>query len=272
MLNEEKLLPTILNNLAPYVHEIIAIDGGPEGPSTDGSRQLLDGCDKVRYFSGTYKSPYGTLDAGVQKNIGIREAVGDVLLFASCDMFFSNLDIFMEAVEKEEDKLLFFMANIEFWLNIKNMRLHSNDGNTMFSIPSSIVEMVAIDRSLSPTFDDLGSIKSKQALFETRLLMPQAVKYHAGWIRSFRQQVDKHIMHVKQRRWGDWGLELLGNGDKAIEQWAIRHVLSYPQTPSVDVVIKVPEEAQVFNEMQYNKGYERVINAFEEIYGESVFK
>lgn len=273
VLNEEKLLPTVLKNLLPHVDEVIAIDGGPEGPSTDNSQEILHQFgDKVKYFSGTYKDSYGTWDAGVQKNIGVKEAAGEVLLFVSCDMFFTHLDILIEAVAEQEDKLIFFTSMIEFWLNTKNMRLPSNDGNGLFSLPSSIVTMAGLDRSLAPTFDEAGSLKSKEALLERRLLLPQIVKYHAGWIRCFREQVNKHISHIKQRRWGGLGEELLGGGDKAIEHWAIRHVLSYENTPSVDISVKVPEEAEIFNGMEYNKGYGDIVDEFEAKYKETVFK
>lgn len=272
VLNEEKLLPTVLNNILPHVHEVIAVDGGPDGPSTDSSKEILTQFgDKVKYFSGTYKSPYGALDAGVQRNIGVREASGEVLLFVSCDMFFDRLEVLVEAIEKEENKLIFFVSLIEFWMNTEKMRLESIDGSC-FSLPSGTVNITAIDRSLMPTFDDVGNMRTKETLFETRLLLPQVVKYHAGWIRSFREQVDKHIGHIKQRRWGGLGLELLGHGDKGMERWAIRHVLSYPQSPAVDVLVKLPKGMEVFNDMQYNKGYGDVVDSFETKYRESVFK
>lgn len=262
-----------MSNLVPHVHEVIAIDGGPEGPSTDSSKEIIEGFgDTVHYFSGTYKGPYDVWDAGMQKNIGIKEAIGDVLLFVSCDMFFTGLDILVEAVAEQEDKMVFFTSLIEFWQHTRLMRLNSNDGNYLFSLPASIVNAAAIDRSLALTFDQSGSMKSKEALLETRLILPQVVKYHAGWIRPFQKQVDKHLTHIKQRVWGGMGDELLGGGDQKMEHWVIRHVLGYPGTPSIDMLVKLPEEAEVFNTMKYDKGYGDVVDEYETKYGVSVFK
>lgn len=263
----------VLNNLVPHVHEVVVVDGGPEGPSTDASKAIIENFgEKVKYFSGTFATPHAAWDVGSQKNIALKAAAGDVVLFVSCDMYFAGLDVLMEAIAEQPDKLIFFTSLVEFWLNTKSMRLQSNDGNFLFSLPSAVVQLAAVDKSLVPTFDQAGGLRTKEALFESRVLVPQTVKFHAGWIRDFQQQVDKHIMHVKQGRWGDQGDRLVEVGERTLQQWAIRHVLAYPQTPSVDMMVKLPKEAAVLDNMQYNEGFGGVIDQYEEEYNVSVFK
>ena len=40
--NEEKLLPYHLELAVPFVDEIILVDGSPMGPSTDGTKDLIE--------------------------------------------------------------------------------------------------------------------------------------------------------------------------------------------------------------------------------------
>ena len=103
--------------------------------------------------------------------------------------------------------------------------------------------------------------------------MPECAKLHLGWIRPFREQVEKHVRHVKQRRWGEMGDELLKDETgRQVRSWAISHVLGYPQIPYVDYIGTHCEGFDSVDGMKYNQGYEKVLQEFEDEYGISVFK
>ena len=134
------------------------------------------------------------------------------------------------------------------------------------------MQVVAIDKSLHPIFLQDGSLKVDEAKLFERVLVPQTTKYHLGWIRPFKQQVDKHIRHVNERRWGEHGDRLLKGAKVELELWAVVHVLGYNQIPSVPIEVKLPQEMESFADMRYTAGSERVFDEFEKKYGTSVLK
>lgn len=75
--NEESLIGPCIRHLEPFVDEIIVVDGGPTGLSTDKTAEIVESFDKTVYVSGTFKTIPGAWDAGSQKNQGISVANGD---------------------------------------------------------------------------------------------------------------------------------------------------------------------------------------------------
>ena len=225
--NEEKLLPAVLANIEPYVDEIIVVDGSSEGPSTDSTAEVVKSSgDKVIYKSGTFRQPNGAWDRSAQYNAAITVAIGDIFMFLSADMLFSNMEQLREVIESKNSFKLFFTSTIEFWQDTNHMRLYSVQGD-LLTIPSSIMQVVAVDRSLKPIFQQDGSLKVEEARLFERVLVPQTTKYHLGWIRPFNQQVAKHIRHVTEGRWGEHGEKLLKGAKVELDLWAIVHVLGY---------------------------------------------
>jgi len=268
--NEEKLLPHVLENIEPHVDEIVIVDGSPDGPSTDGTKAVAKACEKVQYQSGTFKTIDGAWDMALQRNTGISSANGDVLFFLSADMFYRNLAGLREAVEKDRYKI-YFCPTVEFWLNTSGLRLYSADGDIL-SVPSNILEPMALDKELAPYCENDGRFNLDGAAMNQRVILSQTYKYHLGWIRPFKQQVEKHMRHVRQHRWGEPGEKLLRGSERGLEQWAMLHVLSYAQIPSINYYGELPEEMQPIAEMKYDDGAEDATNDFERRYGISIFK
>jgi hypothetical protein len=271
--NEERLLPLVLANIEPHVDEIVIVDGGPEGPSTDKTAEIYKSFgDKLIYRAGTFKASNGSWDMGLHRNTGISNATGDVLLLLSADMLFSNLVALREAILGDTAHKLYFCPTIEFWLDINHIRMYAADADPT-TIPSGIMQVAAIDQSLEPYFNDLGGLELSDATPEQRLLVPDCTKLHLGWIRPFEQQVEKHVRNVRQGRWADIGKKLLEDETgRELRAWAIAHVLSYPQIPAVDRAGDLTSCFDGLADMKYNEGYQQVLEDFERQYGISVFK
>jgi len=269
--NEEKLLPHVLKNIEPYVDEIVIVDGSPTGPSTDKTAEIAKGCEKIVYKSGTYGTIDGAWDRGIQRNTGINAASGKYLMFLSADMLFTNLDMMREAVDASRSKI-FFCSTIEFWLDTKSVRLYSADTDPL-TVPSPILEPLIISTDLHPRYEGSPSLSLDGATLQMRAVIPQTSKFHLGWIRPFKQQVDKHIMHIRQHRWpAEVCDKLLSGSQSELPQWAIRHVLGYTTVPTIDFYGKLPDDMGPLMDMKYNDGVEQVTKQFEETYGYSVFK
>ena len=269
MFNEENLLPGLLENISPHVDEIVIVDGSPTGPSTDGTKEIAKACDKVLYQSGKFATLDGAWDMATQRNTGISSASGDVFLFLSADMYFANLDMLRPVVDADEYKVV-FCTTIEFWGDTRHLRLYSADTDVL-TVPSSITEALAIDRKCSPYCEENGSFNVSDAGNNDRILIPQIIKYHLGWIRPFPQQVEKHMRHVKQHRWGDDGEEMLRGGERGLEQWAIKHVMSYESIPSVAFSGTLPEELEAHKNMRCVDETKETIDDFERRFKISVF-
>jgi len=268
--NEEVLLPLCLNQLSECVDEIIIIDGGPNGPSTDKTSEICKKFPKVKYMAGTYRTIPGAWDISSQKNLGITGATGDILMFLSADMVFNNLGNFCEIIQSEESAKIFFCTTIEFWLDMNHVRMYSPLGN--LSLPSGIQEAVAISRNLTPVVNEHGSLEITSPKQQEQILINDTFKYHLGWIRPFKEQVLKHIRHVRQGCWGEEGAKLLSGSEQKLEQWAILHVLSYKQVPSISLRCVLPDELKGFEGMSYLEGQEDVVMQYQKKYGTSAFR
>lgn len=250
--------------------EIVVVDGGPEGPSTDGTAEIAQAHPKVVYLSGVFQTMDGAWDNVTQRNTGINAATGDILMMMSADWLFLGLEHLREAIDEGVGKI-FFCPVVEFWEDVTRMRLYEGDGVAL-SLPSGVVEAAAIDASLGLYYAEDGGIRVNDLAPDFRVQVPQATKYHLGWIRPFDQQTQKHIRHVRQHRWDDIGEKLLQGEDVGLLQWAMRHVLGYPQQASIGFSGELPVEMNGARDMSYNKGAKEATDRFEETYGHSLFR
>lgn len=268
--NEEALLEATLKNIYPYVDEIVVVDGGPDGKSTDGTAEIAKACDKVKYCEGVYTTLDGAWDSPSQRNHGILEATGDVILPISADVMFLGLDYLREAIAEEKYKV-FFCTALEFWCDINHLRLQ-DDNTASLTMQSSAVSAMAIDLSLKPHYGEDFQLQTDRIVAPDRKIFPQVFKFHLGFIRPFAQQVEKHIRHIRQHRWGDIGEKLMRGAERGLAQWAILHVLGYSDMPKIAWAGAMPGELQECKNMTYNYGAQEVIAKFESDYGVSLLR
>lgn len=267
--NEEFFINACISNIYECADEIIVIDGSPNGKSTDNTVEIVKSFGKkIVYKTGTFKTDNGGWDSASQKNVGISESSGNIVMFLSADMFFDQPERLFDILRNDEQHKVFFLPTIEFWLDMTRVRLYSD--STLLSIPSTVFEVVAIDKSLKPVFD--GKLRCSETSLDERLLIQDMTKYHLGWIRPFDHQVAKHIRHVRSGAWGKHGQGLLEGGEQKLTQWAITHVMTYKQVGSVACNVNVPECLKGFDKLNYNTNMESVIEAYKEKYGSSPFR
>ncbi len=84
--NEEKLLTYHMELAAPFVDEIILIDGSPTGPSTDDSLNLIE-YDNIKVIDGKFEMHHrkGGWDKAAQLKAGVDKATGEIIILTSCD-------------------------------------------------------------------------------------------------------------------------------------------------------------------------------------------
>lgn len=246
-------------------------DGGPDGPSTDKTLEILESADKVVYSSDTYRTMNGGgWDMSRQRNDAINLATGDIYLFISADMLFLRLEQFRAAIEHDRYKI-FFCNTLEFWEDTKKLRLYTADCDVL-TVPAPILETVAVDKCLHPFWEEGGTLNLEGAEITDRMIVTGITKFHMGWIRPFGEQVNKHIRNVKQGRWQERGQELMSGGERKLEQWAIREVMGYEGIPSIAYSGELPVEMELFDGMKYNNGIETVLNDYEERHGISALR
>ena len=270
--NEEQLLPSVLANIMPHLDELIIVDGGPSGPSTDKSAEIIKSFgDKITYRSGKYVTPDGAWDCATQRNTGLSLTTGDFVIMLSADMLFDNLEFMANQMRNDTEHKLFFCPTVEFWLDTRSVRLYSPDGDFL-TVPSQILQAVAYSKTIRPVYQPDGALRIQEIRLDQRLIVKSTTKYHLGWIRPFPQQVAKHICHVQQHRWGEHGESLLRGEKRDLELWAILHVLLYRSIPHVPIVSVLPKEMEALMGMKYNEDSERIMQDFEQEYGISVLK
>jgi len=193
-----------------------------------------------------------------------------VFMFLSADMYFANLESLREVVDADQYKII-FCTTIEFWIDMTRVRLYSADTDVL-TVPSNILQPLAIDSSYAPYCEENGSFQLEGASHNDRILLPQTIKYHLGWIRPFSQQVQKHICHVKQHRWGELGEKLLQGSDRAMDQQWIKHVMSYEGIPSIAFSGALPPELEQHKDMRFDDGADEVQKEFERKYNVSLLR
>jgi len=263
--NEELFLPHTLANIEEYVDEIIVIDGSDKGASTDKTAEIAQSHPKVKYYSGIFLSDFGGWDTAKQRNDVLKYVTGDVMMLLSADMLLYNMEILKNAVEKDYD--LFGVSSIEFWLDTKHIRVH-NPKYDLFATPAENYKIIAVNMNCDPSFDINGNIITAQYVeYDRCLYIPQSILFHFGWIRPFKQQVQKHIRHVTMGLWGESGLQLLRLPYEDLEKWAIRHALTYSESRCLNYYGIIPDCDEELLNMRFDKGCNDVLEEYENKYG-----
>lgn len=263
--NEEKLLPYHLDLAVPYLDEIIIVDGSPEGPSTDGTHDLLETAQKqhrnVNVIEGKFAlgQPKGGWDRQKQIKAGVDKAKGEVLIIASCDCPYDDYELLCKTINDYPDGKVYYCLCREFWIDTKHVRLVDQSG-----YPLPLVGNVIFRRDLFTT--------KEPGLFVNHLVEPDEYiylqdvhKYHYGWVTDFDRQVAKHVRNVKSGLWGEYGESILNGGEQVLDAWAITHIVNYKK----DVAFPYAGNAlHPFSQLEFNylDGFDTVLSAFRKKY------
>ena len=113
-LNEEKLLPKLLNQLNEkalrnrYQYEIIISDGG----STDGTLEIAqNSADKI-----ILKQDHGSQNIAAGRNVGAKSASAEILIFLNGDVVFHNAQFFFEYLEERFINSDYLAFTCDVWI------------------------------------------------------------------------------------------------------------------------------------------------------------
>ena len=159
--NEEEDIGECLKSLEdqdPIDMEIIIVDDG----STDRTREIAQSFKNIKLISGEHKGP------GFSRNLGAKEATGDILIFVDADMTFEKAylkNLISPLIEDKQQKVIGSTHDYEEAKNIDNMlsdlwgkiRITTKDKN-----PKVYAGDVKIFRAIwKNKFFELGGFDSK---------------------------------------------------------------------------------------------------------------
>lgn len=265
--NEEKLLPAHLEFAAPFVDEIIIVDGSPEGPSTDGTQDICakrSKYDNIKIVKGKFELPDrpGGWDKGAQMTAGVKKSFGDVIVLTSCDCVYGDYEQLVNEIRNFPDGKVYYCHVREFFIDTKHLRLTPTAG-----FPQPFIGYVAMKKDIfiaeQPAYFDVEKVKNDF------IFMPDIAKYHYGWITDFDTQVRKHCRSVKRGLWGEYGESILSGGEKGLETWAITHIINYAK----EVTFPYAGKPGPFDEMKFSylNSFDEVMKKFREKYGEDYY-
>jgi len=154
----------------------------------------------------------------------LAAVTSDMVIPLSADMVFSPLDPLREVLSASQVEAV-YCPLVEFWISPQYVRGLDKD----YSAEGSW-RILAVQTSTLRPFGDLPEVDYRLSSKST-IFLHDVVNYHLGWIRPFKEQIGKHIRHVKQGYWGKEGELLRVAQPGFLEAWAIRHVLGYPNAP-----------------------------------------
>lgn len=252
--NEEKLLPEFIENVMDYVDSLIFIDGSSYGVSSDRSAEIIKSHEDVTYISGTYGLLNGIWDKKHQVSDALAKANTDYVWLSSVDVLYSGLESIKGALESEPDVIYGNM--IEFWLDVKHIRVA--EGIVVKLYPMICRKQYAKHYLLGDKIDTDELAK---------IYLANTMAYHYGWIRPFELQVVKHTRNVLSGGWGDKGFRIIQKGGRALESWAIYHVLKYRELEHIPSIVNVPG----WQDMSCFDGLEDFSNKYKSKYKEDFY-
>ena len=246
--NEADMMPYV-KPLLGMVDEAVFAEGGPIGPSIDGTTDLLSRFsserNNVTVMNDTYRRVEdGGYDSARMRNSMVEQCTGDFILYHHADILYGDGSFAMlrEAIDKFPEADIFYSPLYEFFYDLKHLRLYPAVselhprplcGDSLVYKASAGVrfrQQPCTGLYLEKSWDDM----------KTQFL-PDVKRFHLAFVRPFDLQVEKHVRRITQRDWGDAGEPLLLDGFEAVFEAALGHVESYPLLPMFDYFGLYPE-------------------------------
>lgn len=256
--NEERLIEQCLKSFIDYVDEVVIVDGGPSGISTDKTAEIVQSYDKVVYLSGQFGG-HGIWNKTQQILAGYKHVTGDYVIPISADMLFDNFKAIVNCIDDLEVDIL-LCPYIEFWIDKYSIR-----GETIGMRPFAY----KIDEHLKYRDGWMRQERNEFLIKEpSKVILYDISLYHLGWIRKAEHQIDKHIRHIMMGGWDDIGKKLRSMGERATEAWAISHVMRYPMAKYTPIMANIADDIP---DMSYNDGLQEYMLVYYEKYKEDVY-
>ena len=264
--NEAKLLPNHLQLAAPFVDEIILVDGSPTGPSTDGTKDLIGDYDNVEVIEGKFEMPdrRGGWDKAAQLRAGVQKTTGDMLILSSVDNVYNDYELLVNTLREFPDGKVFYCFLTEFFLDTQHCRMMMTG-----DYPSPQVGYGIFQKKLFTTKEYTWFARSLVDSSDF-IFLQDIRKYHYGWITDFDKQVAKHIRNVRSGGWQEYGEKILSAGEQRMETWAFSHIFHYPQQP-IFVYAGSPNHPLHNIQFNYLENSDEVLQEFKKKYNKDYY-
>ena len=237
------------------IDEMVVIEGGDYGPSSDDSHQLIaDSFPETKFVQVTNGVPWDRASIAAY----LPHISGDMVMSLSADMLIDNSRALREAIDSV-DADMYLCKLYDLWLDSSHVKKNSDNGEAGRYIPL-ISRQSVLTRKRS-----VNDLKPDEKVYLTDVSV-----FHIGWLRPFQSQVQKHIRHVRAGAWKETGAQILALGDKALESWAVHHVMRYRNDPGMK--IHLPDSiAADMDGVSYMSGFEEYVSDYEKRYDEEFY-
>lgn len=274
--NEERFIGHALDSLGEYVDQIVVVDGGPDGPSTDSTRAVVEGRKAkgypVEFYEGEFGTPDGLWDQASQRNLGLSQCRCQYVLPVDADEVFDETIMMVLELLEEREPLIVYGQLVDFWMDLHHIRPRFTGalmGQPTTANTSFYARHLKLYHSMTEGDGDLGhAVRFDHSLVDRRKVayVPKYVRWHLGWVRPYEKQIKKHLRNIRRGGWGEFGEKLMERGDRAVVAWALDHVMSYPEHDFYcDFVGKRPW-ALVDSEYSYLEGADAALKKYAEQY------
>lgn len=272
--NEERCLPCSLRGLLPVVDEVVIVDGGPYGPSTDKTADIVDHykCmypDKIKYLAGTYLRDDLAWDEMKQLNDGLARVTGDYVMRTAADVVYDQPDVQMvrDIVERFPGKKYFYCPIIDFGGDTDHIILEGRTKQEESLVrelcspePAAVVSMDvnfrAVEIGADRRFGTVADIDYNRDI----LYMPHVKRYHYAYVKPFAFQVEKYIRLIYKKDHGDHK-RLKEAGEPAMVKEAIEWTRNLKDTLPVQPYTGLyPVNGEPLRSMHVMEGYDEFID------------
>jgi glycosyltransferase involved in cell wall biosynthesis len=266
--NEELMLRQCLTNLVKFVDEIIIVDGGYNGASDDGSKEIIDEFMQnhlmIKYYSGTFVFDDGAWNEPEQINFGLSKVTKGYVMRTHPDTIYDTKDIDFLKQSLSSGKKYIYCPQLDFWCDTKHILLykHSNIEGALFQqisgeplVVSMNCNFHAITQGDLRQFGMVADIDYNNDI----LYLPHIKKYHFGFIKPFKDQVQKYVCYAKR---GDMGKDKQTYDPKSLYEWTINFVKDNYANKGMDYYGYYPEDALPLKNISYMDGYNEFMEWF----------
>lgn len=273
--NEELCLPCALAGLLPVVDEIVISNGGPHGPSTDGTKAIIVSAidsypDKIVYLEGTYLREDGAWDEARQVNEGIAHITGDYMMRTAADIIFDEADVVMirDIIERFPDKRFFYSPLIDFGGDTDHIILQGHMA-VEEALPREIVQADGCIWSMAsnPHAAEVGERKLYGMVADIDweqdiLYMPHVRRFHYGYVKPFEWLVTKYIRLINAKHHDGWA-ELQEAGEQAMYAEAINWARNLKDTlPLQPYTGEYPVNGEPLRSMDTMDGHDKFMQSY----------
>jgi 2-polyprenyl-3-methyl-5-hydroxy-6-metoxy-1,4-benzoquinol methylase len=277
--NEEICLPCALAGLLHVVDELVIVDGGPKGPSTDSTKQIIDGCiaaypGKIKYLSGTYLRDDGTWDETRQVNDGLAKITGDYVIRMTADIVIDEADLLMirDIIERYPEKLFYYAPVIDFGGDTDHIILQGRMvGEELLPRELVLADGLVWNMAANLRAVEVGEARVYGMVTDVDydkdiLYMPHVKRFHYGYVKSFASLVHKYVGLVYNRQHDNWQ-ELQAAGEQTMVAEGMNWVRNLKNTlPLQPYTGTYPVNGEPLRGMDVMDGYEEFMEEYKQNY------